>query len=264
MLCLPLPFPHSSFLLVTMTTSSYQLHQDEEEWRITDFGHVRERSRDKSIHATDEVFNAASHLVACVLSLLGTVLLVVQSSVQQAPWKIVSFSIYGTSLVFLFAASTLHHSVTGERIEALFRKLDYIAIYPLIAGTFTPLCLVYYHSSYVGWVFLSVVWVMAILGIVATALFFEKIPKWLSMTMYVTLGWLGACMSYWLFDKMKFGGFLLFLVGGLCYTGGGYIYSTEQPNPIPGKFGFHEIWHCFVILGALFHWLLMYVCVLPY
>jgi hemolysin III len=235
-----------------------------EHWRVADFGQVGERSRDGSIHATDEVFNSASHLAACILSILGSILLIVKSSVMSDPWKIVSFSIYGASLVFLFVASTLHHSLVGRSIEPLLRKMDYIAIYPLIAGTFTPLCLVYYHDSYIGWTFCSVVWAIAILGIMATATCFEKIPKWLSMTMYITLGWLGACMSYWLFPKMGLGGFALFLFGGIAFTVGGYIFYTEQPNPVPGRFGFHEIWHIAVILGAFFHWLLMYFYVAPY
>lgn len=143
--------------------------EDEEQqgfsWRCADFGHVGTRSRDGSIHATDEVFNAASHLSATMLSILGTVLLISQSSAQRDAWKIVSFSIYGASLIFLFGASTLHHSIVGPpRVEAFLRTTDYFAIYPLIAGTFTPLCLVFYHDSVVGWSFSAVVWGIAILG----------------------------------------------------------------------------------------------------
>jgi hemolysin III len=91
-----------------------------------------------------------------------------------------------------------------------------------------------------------------------------KIPKWMSMTMYVTLGWLGAFMAYWLLAVLGWGGFGLFFLGGVFFTVGGYVYSTEQPNPVPGKFGFHEIWHIFVVLGAATHWLLMYCYVLPW
>merc|ERR1712137_870565 len=96
---------------------------------------------------------------------MGGVLLVVASSARGEPWKIVSFSIYGASLLFLFVCSTLHHSISSTpRVEERLRMLDYLAIYPLIAGTFTPLCLVYYHDSYIGWCFCSVVWGLAILG----------------------------------------------------------------------------------------------------
>lgn len=232
-------------------------------WGFTDFGQVGELSRDGSPHVTDEVFNAASHLAATMLSILGTVLLVTEASNQKNPWKIVSFSIYGASLIFLFACSTLHHGVTGPPWEGIFRVLDYLAIYPLIAGTFTPLCLVFYHDQTIGWAFCMTVWGIAILAMIATAVIFDKIPKWLSMTMYITLGWLGACMTYWLIPVLGWNGFGIFLLGGIFYTGGGYVYSTEQPNPVPGSFGFHEIWHVAVILGATCHWLLMYFFVLP-
>lgn len=232
-------------------------------WKITDFDHVPERSRDGSVHATDEVFNSASHLAAAFLSVLGTVLLIVQASAQGSPWKIVSFSIYGTSLIFLFTASTLHHALTGS-IEPVLRKMDYLAIYPLIAGTFTPLCLVFYHNQTIGWIFSMTVWAIALLSMTIMGLYFAKIPRWLSMTTYVTLGWLGACMTYWLLPVLGMGGFLLFLLGGIFYTAGGYVFATERPNPYPGKFGFHEIWHVFVVLAAACHWFLMFLYVLPW
>ena len=234
-------------------------------WRFSDFDHVGPLSRDGSIHATDEVFNAASHLAATFLSVLATVLLVTESSAQGAPWKIVSFTIYGTSLIFLFAASTLHHSIsTTPRMERLFQMLDYLAIFPLIAGTFTPLCLVFFHNTTVGWSFCSVVWTLSLLSMYMTARWFHKVPKWLTMTMYITLGWLGAFMLFWLVPVLTWGGSLLMILGGVLYTVGGYIYSTEQPNPVPGRFGFHELWHIFVILAAAAHWVMMYLYVLPW
>jgi len=223
---------------------------------------VDQYSRDGSLHATDEVFNSASHLVALLLSCLGSALLVVEASTQRDAWKIVSLSIYGVSLIFLFLMSTLHHALEGPW-EGFLRKMDYLAIYPLIGGTFTPLCLVYYHDSAIGWTFCSTVWLIAIIGMIMTAKYFERIPKWLSMTMYVSLGWLGACMTYWLIPVMQ-EGFGLFVLGGVIYTVGGYVYSTEQPNPFPGKFGFHEIWHVAVMLAAFVHWMLMYLYVLQY
>ena len=84
------------------------------------------------------------------------------------------------------------------------------------------------------------------------------------MTMYITLGWMGACMTYWLLPVLGWQGFALFLVGGIFYTVGGYVFTVEEPNPFPGRFGFHEIWHVAVIAGALSHWCLMYFYVLPW
>jgi len=244
--------------------NSYQKQQHASgEWAITDLGQVGEFSRDGSAHATDEVFNSASHLAGTFLSVLGTVLLVVESSAQSDPWKIVSFSIYGAALIFLFGSSTLHHAVTSAYWEGPLRVLDYLAIYPLIGGTFTPLCLVFYHDQAIGWAFCMTVWGIAVLAMLATACCFDKIPKWMSMTAYITLGWLGACFSYWLIPVLGWDGFGLFLFGGILYSAGGYVYTTEEPNPIPGKFGFHEIWHCAVLAAAGIHWFLMYCYVLP-
>ena len=215
------------------------------------------------VHSTDKVFNSASHLAATVLFFLGSVLLIVDASARGEPWKIVAFCIYGASLLFLFSMSTLHHGVEGPW-ERTFHMLDYLAIYPLIAGTFTPLCLVYFHAEPIGWAFFATVWFVAILGMIATATCFERIPRWLSMTMYITLGWLGGCMLYWLIPVMGWGGCLWLLLGGVFYTVGGYIFTMERPNPYPGRFGFHEIWHILVVLGAATHWAMMWMYVLPY
>lgn len=247
----------------TLNNEGYLSSKDMEpemSWRITDFGVVKELSRDGSIHSTDEVINAATHLAAAMMSVLGTAILVSEASMQGAPWKIVSFSIYGVSLIALFTASTLHHCIIGPpHIERRLRMLDYLAIYPLIAGTFTPMCLIPYHSgTAVGWAFISVVWTLAIAGMIMTITMFEKVPKWLSMTIYITLGWLGAFFSFWLLPIIGNGGLFLFVLGGLFYTAGGYCFSFECPNPIPGKFGFHEIWHLAVIAGAASHWCIMY------
>ncbi|KAL7576875.1 hypothetical protein ACA910_006641 [Epithemia clementina (nom. ined.)] len=242
-----------------------QQQQSLAQWQFTDFGHVGELSRDGSIHATDEVFNSASHLVAALLSILGSALLIVESSVQNAPWKIVAFSLYGGSLIFLFGASTLHHSIVGPgSVEKFLRMIDYLAIYPLISGTFSPLCLVFFHDDAIGWTFFGTIWFLAIAGMTMTACIFHKLPKWLSMTLYITMGWLGACMAYWLIPYLGFGGMALLVLGGVFFTVGGYVFYTEQPNPYPGKFGFHEIWHIAVILGAITHWILMYFYVLPW
>jgi hemolysin III len=243
----------------------YEL-QHEEGWRFTDVGHVAPLSRDGSVHATDEVFNSMSHLMASMIFLLGSALLVVGASTRGEPWKIVAFSIYGVSLLFMFVASTLHHSISASpKVEEMLRMIDYFAIYPLIAGTFTPLCLVFFHNSYIGWCFFAVIWTLAIAGMIMTITMHRKIPKWLSTTIYVTMGWIGAFMTYWLFPFIGAWGVFLLVLGGVFYTAGGYVFSVEDGfNPLPGRFGFHEIWHVAVILGAATHWCLMYFIALPW
>ncbi|KAL7457798.1 hypothetical protein ACHAWC_009392 [Mediolabrus comicus] len=255
--------------------NNYWEHDDVEEssspadppplsWSFADVGKTRLLSRDNSSHVTDEVFNSLSHLSACMLSILGTTLLIASSGGNA--WKIVSFSIYGASLINLFGCSTLHHAINSSpEVEARLRMLDYLAIYPLIAGTFTPFCLVFLHNSVIGWSFFGVAWFLSFIGMALTAKFGpELIPKWMSMTMYITIGWLGAFLAVYIIPNIGFGGLVVFIIGGICYTVGGYIYTTEQPNPFPGKFGFHEIWHCFVILGAFFHFAVMFWWVLPW
>ena len=153
--------------------------------------------------------------------------------------------------------------ICSSQVEARLRMLDYLAIYPLIAGTFTPLCLVYLRDSVIGWSFLGVAWFLAFAGMTLTATFgVERIPKWLSMTTYITMGWLGGILAIWLFPKVGGVGMGMFVLGGVAFTAGGYIFATERPNPVPGKFGFHEIWHVAVILGAAFHYAVMYFYVL--
>ena len=238
-------------------------------WSFADVGKTRLLSRDNSTHATDEVFNSLSHLSACMLSILGTTLLIARSSSTPGvanAWKIVSFSIYGASLIFLFGCSTLHHAINSTvEVESRLRMLDYLAIYPLIAGTFTPFCLVFLHDSVIGWSFFGVAWFLAVICMILTAKFGPGfIPKWMSMTMYITIGWLGAFLAMYITPNIGLSGLLVFILGGLCFTVGGYIYTTEKPNPFPGYFGFHEIWHCFVILGAFFHFAVMFWWVLPW
>eukprot|EP00980_Cylindrotheca_fusiformis_P018629 scaffold6189_cov101-Cylindrotheca_fusiformis.AAC.4 len=278
--------PHQNPLLTSSITTSYQRQEDhpnyetaadddegnyEEScwWRFTDVGDEssRERSRDGSLHVTDEVINSISHLAALFLSILASVLLIVQASdtASRRPWKIVSFSIYGLSLCNLFAASTVHHSITTTREwEEFFQTLDYLAIFPLIGGTFTPLCLVLLTNTTIGWTFFGVVWALSIGSMVLLARHFSKLPKWLTMTMYVTLGWMGVFLTYFTAPMLGGAGVVWMMAGGIFYTVGGMIYTCERPNPLPGKFGFHEIWHLMVILGASCHWLVMYNHVLYY
>jgi hemolysin III len=223
---------------------------------------ARERSKDGSRHVTDERFNTASHLAAAIFALLGTVVLIVSASVAAKPWHIVSFSIYGTSLVALFLASTLHHGIVGTaRVEELLRSLDYHAIFLLIAGSFTPMCLVALRGP-LGWSVFGVSWAVAIAGIALKASS-SRIPKWVFLTMYGTLGWLGAAVAWPLTSIIDWWGLALLALGGVLYTAGAVVFALERPNPIPGKFGFHEIWHVFVVAGAAAHYFLMLRYVLP-
>ncbi len=220
-------------------------------------------SKDGSIHVTDEVLNTVTHMVGAVFSLLGAVLLIVLAASKGDPWKIISFSIYGFSLILLFLASTFHHGLDlSERMNNLFRLFDYIAIYVLIAGSYTPICLVMGRNQW-GWSIFGVVWVLAAVGITIKSIF-PNLPRWVSHTLYLSMSWVGIVLMIRLIPLFGLSGFSLLLGGGIFYTVGAAVYYFEKPNPFPGKFGFHEIWHLFVLAGAFLHYLFMYFIILPY
>eukprot|EP01068_Selenidium_serpulae_P014821 Selendium_serpulae@DN6147_c1_g3_i1.p1 len=222
------------------------------------------RSKDGSEHATDEVFNAASHLAGALLSVLGLGVLVVKSSIQGKVWHVVSMSIFGVMSISLFFCSFLHHGLHWRRFDYLFRTADYVCIYLMIAGTFTPLCLVFMHDCWQGWTFFGAVWLMAVLGVASQSALGERIPKWLSNTVYGVMGSLGFFIAPALFPFLRFGGLALLGLGGVAYIGGAVVFNAEKPNPFPGRFGFHEIWHLCVLAGAGCHWALMYFYVQPF
>lgn len=219
------------------------------------------RSRDGSIHVTDERFNTVSHLFGACLALVGAALLIAQAGAKGEPWKVVGLSVYGVSLVALFVSSTLHHGLDrSPRVNEVLRTLDYDSVFLLIAGTVTPLVLVLFRNTY-GWTVFGAVWAIAALGIVLRSVW-RRLPKYITNTLYIALGWLtvllvGADVS------LPLGALLLMAAGGLVYSAGFVIFVVERPNPRPGVFGFHEIWHLLVVLAALLHYLLMYFYVLP-
>lgn len=219
------------------------------------------RSRDGSIHVTDERINTVSHLVATCFALVGAALLVAQASAQGDPWKIVGFAVYGVSVLTLFAASTLHHGLDrGPRVNEVLRTLDYDSVFLLIAGSVTPLVLVLFRTTY-GWTVLGAVWVIAAAGIVLRSLR-RDLPKYVTSTLYIALGWMpvllvGAGVS------LPVGAYVLMAAGGLVYSVGFVVFVVERPNPVPGVLGFHEIWHVLVVVAAVLHYLLMYRYVLP-
>lgn len=219
------------------------------------------RSRDGSLHVTDERFSTVSHLFAACFAVVGAALLVSQAAEQGDPWKVVGFSVYGLSVVTLFVSSTLHHGIDrGPRVNEVLRTLDYDSVFLLIAGSVTPLVLVLFRSTY-GWTVLGAVWVIASVGIVLRSVL-RQLPKYVTNTLYIALGWLpvllvGAGAS------VPGGALALMASGGVVYSAGFVIFVVERPNPWPGVFGFHEIWHLMVVVAALLHYLLMYLYVLP-
>lgn len=218
-------------------------------------------SKDGSVHVTDELINTITSMAGACFSLLGATLLVTLTATRGQIWAIIGFSIYGLSLLSLFASSMLHHGFNGTpKQDRLFRTFDYLAVFLLIAGTITPLVLVRARNP-IGWSVFGVVWAIAALGIVLRAIYHE-LPRFVTNTLYIVLGWLASIVVAANLH-LTIGAVLLLVLGGLIYSAGFIMFVAEKPNPKPGFFGFHELWHCLVIAGALCHFLLMYFYILP-
>ncbi len=195
-----------------------------------------------------EKFNSISHLVGAMLAAAGLVALVAIAVQQGDPWKIVSFSVYGTSLLLLFVFSTLYHSLRGKA-KTVFRKLDHHAIYVLIAGTYTPFALVTLRAGW-GWSLLGVIWGLAILGI---ALDFRPRtgPRILPVVIYLVMGWLALIALHPLLQALPVTGVAWLVVGGLFFTVGIVFYATDNSRLRHA----HGIWHVFVLTGSASHYL---------
>ena len=218
-------------------------------------------SRDGSVHVTDERFNTVSHLFATCFAIAGAALLIVQAAEQRDAWKLVGFSVYGLSVVTLFVSSTLHHGIDGgPRVNEVLRTLDYDSVFLLIAGSTTPMVLVLFRTTY-GWTVLGAVWGIAAAGIVARSIL-RQLPKYVTNTLYIALGWMPVLLVG-SGASVPGGALLLMAAGGLLYSAGFVVFVIERPNPWPGVFGFHEIWHLVVVVAAVLHYLLMYFYVLP-
>jgi hemolysin III len=201
-----------------------------------------------------ERFNSISHLVGAALALAGLVVLVVFASLQGDPWKIVSFSIYGASLFLLYTLSTLYHSLRG-RAKKIFMKLDHVAIYLLIAGSYTPLTLVTLRGAW-GWTLFVIIWGLAIVGIIVDSLHKEG-SRAIQMVIYLLMGWLILVAMYPLVQALAKGGLVLLVLGGVFYTSGIIFYSIDKRMKHA-----HGIWHLFVLAGSISHFLAMLLYVL--
>lgn len=201
-----------------------------------------------------EPFNSLSHLFAAIAAIFGTIYLLIVGWGQQNFW--IPFLVYGMSVILLFTSSALYHFSNGDDKKLLkLRKLDHSAIYLLIAGSYTPIC-VYFFSGFWQWGLLTIIWSLAIIGIVVK-LFIIRAPRWVTAGVYLVMGWLCVIGFNEIINNMPLGAIIWLALGGLFYTIGAIIYITKRINILPGVFGFHEIWHIFVILGALSHFILM-------
>lgn len=199
-----------------------------------------------------EPVNSLTHWVGAILAVIGLIALLVVG--WSTPAKLISLVVYGVSLVFLFSASATYHMVqVKDKALEIFRKIDHSAIYVLIAGTYTPFC-VNALTGFWKWGMLTVIWSLAVIGIVVKV-FYIRAPRWLNAGIYIVMGWLVLAVIGQIVANLSPWVLTWLIVGGVTYTLGAVVYMTKMFNFKPGVFGFHEVWHIFVLLAALFHFI---------
>ena len=208
--------------------------------------------------------SAITHYIGMMLALLAATPLISKASTTASPGAKVSMTIFMASMVLLYGASALYHSVnvTGKILK-VFRKIDHMMIFVLIAGSYTPICMIVLGGTS-GYTMLAIVWGIAIVGMLIKA-FWITCPKWLSSVLYIAMGWLCVLAFVPIFHALPRAGFDWLLAGGIIYTIGGVIYALKVPlfNSRHKNFGSHEIFHIFVMLGSACHFIVMYFFVAP-
>jgi hemolysin III len=193
-----------------------------------------------------------------VAGLAGLILLLIKARGHMD--LILVSLVYGLAVTALFTFSALYHATKkAENAANVWRKLDHIAIFFMIAGSYTPICYIYLTGVW-RWSMILVSWGFVIAGIVLK-LFFIKAPRVLSTVLYLLMGWLAVFPLRELWLSMPRTSFFLILGGGIAYSMGAIIYALKRPNPVPGAFGFHEIFHVMILAGALLHYLPVYMAV---
>jgi hemolysin III len=203
----------------------------------------------------EERINILSHAAGLILSIVGLMLLLGHATLNGNMWHVVSFGIFGASLIMLYASSTFYHSAKNQDLRNRLRIIDHAAIYILIAGTYTPFALVTLKGS-TGWVIFGVTWGLAVSGI-TLKLFFTGKYELLSTMMYVFMGWVIIFAVKPLIQNLSTEGIAWLLAGGIAYTVGAIIYSFKKI-----KFN-HAIFHVFVLIGSISHFVSVYLYVLP-
>src|SRR5690625_3591499 len=202
----------------------------------------------------EEILHAITHGIGAVLSIAGLVLLIIFSSFSGNPWKIVSVTIFGLTMLLMYLSSTIVHSLPEGRSKNIFQIFDHSAIYIFIAGTYTPFLLVHLRGI-TGWLLFGIVWGIALIGIIFKVFFVKKFLL-LSTFFYVLMGWLIVFAWHPLASTMNEQGIRLLIIGGVIYTIGTLFYVIRK---IPYH---HVIWHIFVILGSVFHFFAVFYYVI--
>lgn len=204
---------------------------------------------------TQETFNFYSHLAGVLLSVAGMIFLF-RVAGASAPATITAL-IYGISVVFLFSASSLYHAFKKEENEVSFwRRMDRLAIFFMIAGTYTPICYFCLDGTW-RWTMIGLQWGLVGFG-VCSQIFFPKAPRSLYAAIYLVMGWLAVFPMRQILTNMSLSQKILLFAGGIAFTTGGLIYAIKRPRLVPGVFSFHELFHIMVLVGGSLHYAMIY------
>lgn len=208
--------------------------------------------------------SAITHGIAFLLAIVGATPLLIKAARSEDTIHIVALGVFILTMILLYAASTIYHSVNStEKVNRRLRKMDHMMIFIMIAGSYTPICLIALHNK-TGYFLCAAVWAMAFLGIILKGIWITC-PKWVSSVLYIGMGWLCVLAFVPIFRSLPRAGFGWLLAGGIIYTIGGIIYGLKVPlfDARHKNFGSHEIFHIFVMLGSACHFIVMYFFVAP-
>ena len=208
--------------------------------------------------------SAITHFIGMLMAIFAAVPLLIKAASEPGRIYIISLAIYAASLILLYAASTTYHTFDiSEKVNTVLKKIDHMMISVLIAGSYTPVCLIVLRGR-TGLILLTIVWSIAIAGILIKA-FWVYCPKWVSSVLYIGMGWTCVLAFTQILNNMSPAAFGWLLAGGIIYTVGGVIYALKLPifDNRHKNFGSHEIFHLFVMGGSACHYVVMYAFLLP-
>lgn len=221
-----------------------------------------EQGANRIITKLREPANGLTHLVGALLSVVALLVLLAMAIGARDAGRLVGFTIFGLSQIALYTASTLYHSLRLAPAQvAQLRRLDHMMVFVLIAGTYTPLCLVVLHGGW-RWGLLGTVWGIAFAGLIIKTRWMHA-PRWLSTVIYLLMGWVAVIATPTLLDNLPKGALAWLLAGGIIYSVGAVVYALKRPNLVPGVFEAHALWHCFVLAGSACFFILMLQYVAP-
>lgn len=202
-------------------------------------------STSRSYTVQEEIANSLSHAIGIGLGVVTLVILTIVATAQHDPWKIISGTLFGSTIILMYLASTLYHSIPFEKTKRFFKTLDHSSIYLLIAGSYTPFNLVTLHGRW-GWTLFGLTWGLALLGLIFKIFYVYRFEI-ISTLIYIAIGWLAIIAINPILHHLPFGGIVWLVLGGICYTLGTIFYVWEKPLYT------HAIWHLFVLAGTTCH-----------